>query len=99
MKCTCQSCFYEFNSDDPLEPCPNCHSHDVKRTKGKVIEKSIKKEVSKSTKSSWKEFHSSGSSNECPDCGGSEFTRDFKHKEKVCKKCGHILALPRNTKC
>jgi len=46
------------------------------------------------TKDAWKSFHSSSPSN-CPKCGGTEFTRDFKHKEKTCKKCGEISSLRR----
>jgi uncharacterized protein (DUF983 family) len=46
------------------------------------------------TKDAWKSFHSSSPSN-CPKCGGTEFHRDFKHKEKTCKKCGEISSLRR----
>ena len=46
------------------------------------------------TKDAWKSFHSSSPSN-CPKCGGTEFNRDFKHKEKTCKKCGEISSLRR----
>jgi uncharacterized protein (DUF983 family) len=80
-----------------LQPCPNCHSHKVKRTEGKVEEEApLKKEVSKTTKQNWKQFHSTGAASACPNCGGTDFTRDYKHKERVCKKCGTILSLPRN---
>jgi len=46
------------------------------------------------TKDAWKSFHSSSPTN-CPKCGGTNFTRDFKHKERTCKNCGEISSLRR----
>ncbi len=45
-------------------------------------------------KGGWVDFHSQ-QTNVCPHCCGTEFERDYRKKEKTCKKCGEILALPR----
>ncbi len=46
------------------------------------------------TKEAWKSFHSSEIAS-CPHCGGTRFSLDFKHKEKVCSNCGAVLSLRR----
>lgn len=46
------------------------------------------------TKEAWKSFHSSEIAS-CPHCGGTRFSLDFKHKEKVCLNCGTVLSLRR----
>ena len=46
------------------------------------------------TKEAWKSFHTSEMSS-CPYCGGTRFSFDFKHKEKVCSNCGAVLSLRR----
>ncbi len=47
------------------------------------------------TKDSWKSFHST-ESRACPNCGGGQFQRDPRRKEKTCIKCGSVLPLARN---
>ncbi len=49
------------------------------------------------TKDAWKSYHSNpgGGASGCPHCGGSAFEFNYKRKEKICKKCGEILPLPR----
>ncbi|GEM_PF-1068421 len=49
------------------------------------------------TKDAWKSYHSnpSGGASGCPHCGGTAFELNYKRKEKICKKCGEILPLPR----
>lgn len=49
-----------------------------------------------SGKPGWQEFHSS-QIKACPDCGGADFDLNWKRKEKTCKKCGAVLALPRRS--
>ncbi len=46
-------------------------------------------------KAGWQDFHTQTAVNECPKCGGKDFTLDYGKKEKVCKKCGEIYPLPR----
>ena len=45
-------------------------------------------------KAGWQDFHNQQAM-ACPNCGGTEFDRDAKRKEKVCRKCGEVMALPR----
>lgn len=69
----------------------------VKETPGERDENAGRpqsKQVVTDSKRSWKEFHSS-EQKACTQCGGADFDLDFKHKEKVCKKCGNIMPLPR----
>ncbi len=48
------------------------------------------------TKDAWKSYHSNPSGGlGCPHCGGTSFEFNYKRKEKICKKCGEILPLPR----
>lgn len=48
------------------------------------------------TKDAWKSYHSNPSGGAgCPHCGGTSFEFNYKRKEKICKKCGEILPLPR----
>jgi acetyl-CoA carboxylase beta subunit len=47
------------------------------------------------TKSSWAAFHSS-EQRECSECHGMEFDIDWKHRQKICKKCGAIYGMKRN---
>jgi len=48
------------------------------------------------TKDAWKSYHSNpvGGAG-CPHCGGTSFEFNYKRKEKICKKCGEIMSLPR----
>lgn len=46
------------------------------------------------TKEAWKSFHAA-EVKACTKCGGADFRLDWKHKEKVCIKCGEIYPLPR----
>ena len=48
-------------------------------------------------KEGWKEFHSS-EIRACTDCGGAEFTYNWKHKEKTCVKCGSVYNLQRRSR-
>ncbi len=45
-------------------------------------------------KEGWRDFHNQQAT-ACPNCGGTEFDRDAKRKEKVCRKCGEVMSLPR----
>lgn len=48
------------------------------------------------TKAAWQSYHNtSGGSLGCPHCGNTSFELNYKRKEKICKKCGEILPLPR----
>lgn len=48
------------------------------------------------TKDAWKSYHSNPTGGTgCPHCGGTAFEFNYKRKEKICKKCGEILPLPR----
>ncbi len=48
------------------------------------------------TKAAWQSYHNtSGGSLGCPHCGNTSFEFNYKRKEKICKKCGEILPLPR----
>lgn len=46
------------------------------------------------TKNAWQSFHHN-ESKLCPKCSGTEFELNYKRKERVCKKCGEILSMPR----
>lgn len=100
MKCVCQACRNAYYSDDPLEGCPVCGSATVTRVKEKEGERDAAagrpqyKNVVTDSKQSWREFHST-EQKACTQCGSTDFNLDFKHKEKVCKKCGNIMSLPR----
>lgn len=109
MKVRCKNCRLEFNADDNarIEKCPRCSSKslDFKREPPKeAVPGAVKKDdkriytsagvVYGETKEAWKSFHAV-EAKACQKCGGTEFARDFRRKEKVCKKCGEIFSLPR----
>lgn len=109
-KIRCKNCKLEFTTDDPskLTGCPRCSAGkdklDVQRDPLDIRPKPVgeqKKVVYSSagvvygeTKEAWKSFHRV-ESKACPKCGGIDFERDFKRKEKTCNKCGEIYPLAR----
>jgi len=101
FKCVCQSCRYAFAEDAAAVECPRCHASNVLCRPFKEGEKEAfastqaRKEALTTSKQSWREFHASGAAQKCPRCGGGQFKLDYKHKEKVCLKCGELLPLPR----
>ncbi len=103
----CLNCNFKFERGTY---CPRCNSHKLKELeafekpaapgegeaqerKPMVFDKSGQR-VYGDTKEAWKSFHSQVQ-NACPNCSGVEFTYDYRHKQKVCKKCGEILFMPR----
>ncbi|HLC47524.1 MAG TPA: hypothetical protein VJI13_00480 [Candidatus Norongarragalinales archaeon] len=50
--------------------------------------------IGREGKEGWRDFHKS-EVRQCADCGGLEFEFNWKHKERICKKCGAIYPLPR----
>ncbi len=108
-KVRCKNCKLEFTTDDSskLTRCPRCSAGkdklDLQRDPLEAPKTSAdpKKVVYSSsgivygdTKEAWKSFHRV-ESKACPKCGGTDFERDFKRKEKTCKKCGEIYPLAR----
>ena len=104
MKVTCLNCRLFFNADDDskVEQCPRCSSRNLKKEfeKKEGAAAAFKPRVYSSsgmvhgdTKEAWRSFHNQGVS-QCK-CGSTEFELNFKRKEKVCKKCGEVYALPR----
>lgn len=103
LKYQCENCSLEFESDDALN-CPRCSSRKIKR----VFEKKpfapaaapktlAARPVSfagREGKEGWKDFHRS-EVKACAECGSVDFELNWKHKEKVCRKCGAIYNLPR----
>ncbi|HLD62755.1 MAG TPA: hypothetical protein VI875_02725 [Candidatus Norongarragalinales archaeon] len=103
----CLNCNFKFERGTY---CPRCNSHKVKELEVKELEKPAAgaepqerkpmvfdksgQRVYGDTKEAWKSFHSQVQ-NACPGCTGTEFTYDYRHKQKVCKKCGEILFMPR----
>ncbi len=108
MKVRCKNCRLEFSADDDsrVDQCPRCSSAHLDKqrefTAPRPAVASAPKVYSATgaiiqgdTKDAWKSFHTSATSAACPRCGGKEFERNFKRKEKTCKNCGEILPLPR----
>ncbi len=108
MKYECTNCNLKFDSDDP-QICPRCSSRKIRRAfeKKKEGDKSFDKAkakvvyshqsfVGREGKEGWKDFHKS-ELRACVECGGTDFELNWKHKEKVCRKCGAILPLARRT--
>lgn len=103
-KFVCSNCRLEFEGSDSTVICPRCSSKRIeKQGKGKQTEQGFKEEKNKGFRSpyvyrdgkeGWRDFHSQDTKT-CPDCGGTDFDFNWKHKEKVCKKCGNVLPLPR----
>lgn len=110
MKYECENCKLEFESEDPLN-CPRCSSRKIKKSFPKkpfddkaATEKrpggvvfSTRDLSGREGKEGWREFHSS-EVKACSECGSVDFTLNWKHKEKVCNKCGSIFPLPRRMK-
>ena len=105
---SCQNCRLVF-SDLEARACPRCNSthliRHVKKSEGaekqtdavgphSVQHTGSTQRIFGDTKDAWKSFHSSEVSS-CPQCGGTRFSLDFKHKEKVCSNCGAVLSLRR----
>ncbi|MEM4255502.1 MAG: hypothetical protein QXR53_04220 [Candidatus Norongarragalinales archaeon] len=102
----CLNCHFKFERGTY---CPRCNSHKLKELEAKepaekpdetlqdkkpmVFDKSGQR-VYGDTKQAWKSFHNQVQ-NACPNCGGVEFDYDHRHKQKICKKCGEILFMPR----
>ncbi|MFH0835889.1 MAG: hypothetical protein V1834_01890 [Candidatus Micrarchaeota archaeon] len=105
MKFFCKNCKYSFYADGKRS-CPRCNSHNLFETpderepkkeeagKPEARKYSFGKYVEGDSKQTWKEFHKA-EARACPDCSGTDFELDWKHKEKTCKKCGAILPLAR----
>ncbi|OIO26417.1 hypothetical protein AUJ14_01840 [Candidatus Micrarchaeota archaeon CG1_02_55_22] len=103
----CSNCNFRFQAEE-ADKCPRCSSIDVAafgkdiaqdtntpRTPGAPAPTGDKPRVFREGKAGWRDFHTQDSSRACPECGGAEFTLDYKRKEKTCKKCGAVLPLPR----
>jgi len=100
------SCGFRFEAADKKN-CPRCSSAEVSSFSNRRDENVPSSSEAphraptsfgplKSGKEGWKSFHS----NEmvvCPDCSGKEFDLNWKRKEKTCRKCGAVLALPRRS--
>lgn len=106
----CLNCHFKFEKG---AYCPRCSSHKLRELVSKEMEKPAaadapqekktlvfdkkgQRMVYGDTKESWKSFHSQVQS-ECPNCKGTEFNYDYRHKQKICKKCGEILFMPRRS--
>jgi len=102
----CLNCNFRFERGTY---CPRCNSHKIKELAQKEFEKPAAGEAAErkpmvfdksgqrvygDTKTAWKSFHNQVQT-ACPSCGGAEFDYDHRHKQKVCKKCGEILFMPR----
>ncbi|MGB9577459.1 MAG: hypothetical protein ACP5O3_03815 [Candidatus Micrarchaeia archaeon] len=102
----CNNCKYSFSGED-TQNCPRCSSKKIIiKREAKRGEQSSQSTQQKSfvyrnplivgeTKSSWAAFHSS-EQRECSECHGMEFDIDWKHRQKICKKCGAIYGMKRN---
>ena len=106
MKFFCKNCKHSFYAEGKRS-CPRCSSLDLYQTQedkpkdeaaAKPLEKkpywSSQKYVEGDSKQTWKDFHKT-ETRQCMDCGGIEFKLDWKHKEKICLKCGAIMPLGR----
>ncbi len=108
MKYECENCKLQFDSDDP-QICPRCSSRRIKRaierkkfddkaaSGGPLKERtafSHQSFIGRDGKEGWRDFHKTDVRG-CADCGGTDFELNWKHKEKICKKCGAIYPLPR----
>ncbi|MFH0971532.1 MAG: hypothetical protein V1835_03105 [Candidatus Micrarchaeota archaeon] len=108
MKYECDNCKLLFESDDP-QICPRCsskkirHASERKKFDTKLATTTHQHEkvayshtsfVGRDGKEGWRDFHKAEVRG-CADCGGIDFDLNWKHKEKVCKKCGAIYPLPR----
>ncbi len=91
--------------------CPRCTSKRIERVAVKVKtgivgpapsgvrlpeRRVFSSKIMGESKDSWKSFHGQELVS-CPECGGVEFDFDWKHKEKICKKCGNVVKIPRRT--
>ncbi len=107
---SCSNCGFRFEGET-TKACPRCASADVsefrqsRHERGGVTvvreerpvaegEKPPKLMHYREGKAGWQDFHNQPAG-ACPNCGGTEFDRDAKRKEKVCRKCGEIMSLPR----
>ena len=88
---SCNECRFRFEVATKATTCPRCGSASVAvyENRGAVGSDSLK-----SGKEGWRDFHNQQQKT-CPRCNGTEFDLNYKRKEKVCKKCGEVLALPR----
>lgn len=86
---SCSDCRFRFEAASPAA-CPRCGSVEIGEFKSgfggaKVI---------RDGKDGWQDFHSQRQV-ACPNCGGRDFELNYKRKERTCRKCGEVLALPR----
>ncbi len=107
MKFVCSNCHFKFEAAG-AQVCPRCTSKRIEQVLEKKREDAAgakpgaaehkpfiySHRVLGESKDSWKSFYAQEMT-VCPECGGKEFEINWKHKEKVCKKCGTIINLPR----
>ncbi|MFQ5405902.1 MAG: TFIIB-type zinc ribbon-containing protein [Candidatus Micrarchaeia archaeon] len=104
-KFVCQNCRLNFDAHGATA-CPRCTSRRLQEVGKPANEEgtdgqkqrvySTSGPVLGESKESWKRFHNFDVK-ACPDCDGADFELNWKRKEKVCKKCGSVLPLPRRT--
>lgn len=106
MQVTCTNCRLSFKADDDsfVRECPRCSSTKLRKELDKKPDapKEFKPRVYNAsgvvygdTKDAWKSFHAQDVKT-CK-CGSTEFDLNWKRKEKVCRKCGEVYALPRRS--
>ena len=87
---SCIECRFRFEAA-AASSCPRCGSASIEEFKPRGV---VGPHVIRDGKDGWVDFHSQ-QSKLCPHCGGAEFDLNYKRKEKVCRKCGEVLPLPR----
>lgn len=109
MKYACENCSLQWEAEDAVI-CPRCSSRKVGKAafekrkfaeeKPQLTEKrervaySHQSFAARDGKEGWKDFHKS-EIRACLECGGLEFDLNWKHKEKVCRKCGSVFPMQR----
>jgi hypothetical protein len=108
MNYACENCSLHWAAEEAVI-CPRCSSRKVAPAVEKKKFGDAKTELTgnkervafshqsfaaRDGKEGWKDFHKS-EVRACLECGGVEFDLNWKHKEKVCKKCGSVLPLQR----
>lgn len=83
---------------DPNAPVPTQELNPdgtPKTPAGPVLYTSQGTRVEGDTKAAWMSFHTQ-TNNTCRECGAENmWDLDYKHKQRVCRKCGSITSLPR----
>lgn len=110
MKYSCENCSLQWEAEDAVI-CPRCSSRKVGRAfeKKKFAEDkpqfterrervaySHQSFAARDGKEGWKDFHKS-EIRACMECGSTDFDLNWKHKEKVCRKCGSVFPMQRRT--